>query len=220
MKGTGYAEPAMTRSARRYHHGDLRAAFLAEAAKIVESDGVPALTLREIARRVGVSHAASTNHFADKGALLAELAAEGFEELAAELAAVKRSRSPLAHLRDTGRAYVRFALRRPGHFRVMFGQGAGPRGPSTRLEAAGMSAYALLERAVIGVMPPARARSPERVREEAFLAWSVVHGAAMLVLDRPLLPHLVSPDPDEAIRALVDHATEAVARAIAGKGVC
>jgi AcrR family transcriptional regulator len=172
---------AMSKAKGRYHHGDLRRAFLDEAATLVEEKGRHALTLREVARRVGVSHAASTNHFADKAALLAELAADGFEELAAELGE-KRGRTPEANLREMGRAYVRFALRRPGHFRVMFGQESSSPA-SGRLATASNQAYDIFERAVVTLMPPARARSSERVWEAAFFAWSVVHGAAMLMLD-------------------------------------
>jgi hypothetical protein len=119
-----------------------------------------------------------------------QLAADGFEELTAELESVGRSKSPTLQLRDTGRAYVRFALRRPGHYRVMFGHASLPEEPPPRLVEAGARAYSLLERAVISAMPPSRAHPPERVRHAAFLAWSVVHGAASLVLDGRLGPLL------------------------------
>jgi AcrR family transcriptional regulator len=198
-----------------YHHGDLRRAFVREAARIVETEGVSALTLREIARRVGVSHAASTNHFPDKNALLAELAADGFEELANELDAVKPSKSALVHLRESGRAYVRFALSRPGSFRVMFGHGGAARHSTQRLAHAGARAYEILQQRVCEVMPSARRRSPDRVREAVFLAWSVVHGAAMLLLDGPLVPHVIPSAGGEAIDPLVETVTDAVARALA-----
>jgi AcrR family transcriptional regulator len=209
-----YKSPVATPS-RPYHHGDLRRAYVAEAARIVETEGVSALALREIARRLGVSHAASKNHFPDKTALLAELAADGFEELAAELEAVKPSKSPLTHLRESGRAYVRFALRRPGFFRVMFAPGAGGRPTTQRLGEAGARAFDILQRRVCAAMPPARRRSPDRVREAVFLAWSVVHGAAMLILDGPLIPHVIPAAGGPVVDALIDTSTEAVARAIA-----
>jgi AcrR family transcriptional regulator len=213
MGGIRYRS-CVAKPSRPYHHGDLRRSFLTEAARIVEAEGVSALTLREIARRLGVSHAASTNHFADKTALVAELAADGFEELAVELEGVKPGRSPVAHLRETGRAYVRFALRRPGHFRVMFGPGAGSLA-TARLSETGARAFAVLQRNVAAALPPARRRSPDRVREALFLAWSVVHGAAMLILDGPLVPHVVASTQDAAVDALVDASTDTVARALA-----
>ncbi len=208
----------MPRRARPYHHGDLSKALISEAASLVETEGVAALTLRELARRLGVSHAAPTSHFADKDALLGALAAQGFEELANALTAAKDGTratrgTAAARLREIGRAYVRFALEKPGHYRVMFG-----RGWKTHLPAGlahhGDRAYALLEEAVTAALPTGRsATMPERVREAVFLAWSVVHGAAMLLLDGPLAPVLAEGNEDLA-QQLVDHATAAVALVI------
>jgi AcrR family transcriptional regulator len=204
----------MTRAAAAYHHGDLRKALVEEAAKLVEAEGVDALTLRELSRRLGVSHAAPAHHFADRAALLSELAADGFEELAEELeAGARRGRATTAKLREAGRGYLRFALRRPGHYRVMFGREISSCAPSVRFAEAGLRAYAVLQRVVTAALPPARARAPARVEEATFLAWSSVHGAAMLLLDGPkVLP--ASRDPALA-RALVDQLTESIAETIA-----
>ena len=199
----------MSRAPRAYHHGDLRQALVAEAATLVEEEGLGALTLRELARRLGVSHAAPKNHFADKDALLGELAADGFVEMAADLAAATVGKSPAADLRATGRAYIDFALRRPGHFRVMFGRGASP--PSPRLAEAGTLAFSILERAVAATLPPARARSAKHIAEAAFLAWSTVHGAAMLILEAPLSPLLTD---GTTVDHLVDAALVSIARAV------
>jgi AcrR family transcriptional regulator len=188
---------------------------VAEAAKLIEAEGVGALTLRELARRLGVSHAAPTSHFADKEALLVELAAQGFQELGDSLAAPTQSRSPEAHLRDIGRAYIRFALRRPGHYRVMFGRGAAAHEVSPRLHEVGSRAYSLLEEAVTAALPAGRGRSTSRVRDASFLAWSVVHGAAMLLLEAPLPPTLAPPGDAKAREALVERVTESIAAAIA-----
>jgi AcrR family transcriptional regulator len=206
----------MSRNSRRpYHHGDLRRAFLAEAAKLVEAEGIQALRLREVARRVGVSHAASTNHFPDKSALLAELAADGFDELANELEREAKSlrKHPAARLRGAGRAYIRFALRRPGHYRVMFGHTLAQETPA-RLATSGGRAYGLLEQVVAAALPKSRARNPERVREAAFLAWSAVHGAATLILDGSIPPTILSSSED--LTALVDYVTAAATRAVVG----
>lgn len=204
--------PGVAKARSRYHHGDLRRAFLDQAAKLVEVEGVGALTLREIARRVGVSHAASTNHFADKAALLEELAADGFEELAADLATASHARSATVSLREIGRAYVRFALRRPGHFRVMFGQHA-PAVSESRLAIESQRAYAVLERAVVALLPPARARSAARVWEAAFYAWSVVHGAATLMLDSP---QEFEQPPSEKL-GVVEFSLDAVVQTLSGE---
>jgi AcrR family transcriptional regulator len=204
----------MPRTQRPYHHGDLRKSLVAEAANLIESEGVAALTLRELARRLGVSHAAPTNHFVDKEALLVELAAQGFVELGESLASATQSRSPEARLRDIGRAYIRFALRRPGHYRVMFGRGFAKDVP-LRVGEVGARAYSILEEAVVAALPAGRARSAQRVREGAFAAWSVVHGAAMLLLDAPLPAGLLQPGDERAKEALIEHATASIAASIA-----
>ena len=175
----------MARSTRPYHHGDLKRAVVEEAARLIESKGVSSLTLREVARRLGVSHAAPAHHFADKGALLSELGAEGFEQLADALTDIS-DLTPEARLSAQGKAYVEFALRAPGHFRVMFGGGLREAGASPRLEAAASRAYAALQQSVAAVLGPIRSRSPERLSAAVFLAWANVHGTAMLLLDGPL----------------------------------
>src|SRR5256885_13335679 len=96
-----------------YHHRDLRAALLRAAGKRLEKQGITALSMREAARRVGVSHNAPYRHFADREALLAALAAQGFEML---------GQAMRGHAgRAMGEAYVRFALQYPQRFRLMFG---------------------------------------------------------------------------------------------------
>ena len=200
----------MARPAHTYHHGDLRHAFLVEAAKMVETEGVATLTMRELARRVGVSHAASANHFEDKATLLGELAAEGFRELSVAFGQVRKSKSAANYLRELGRAYVEFALRRPGHYRVMFGRGTMGTSKTPSLSEAGTDAYRVLEAAVESAMPPARARSKENVAKAAFFCWSVVHGAALLMLDGPLAEHDV-----HAREALIEHVTRMASVSVA-----
>src|ERR1700733_5513657 len=113
------AKPAAKRA---YHHGDLRAALVAAAVQILEKDGEGALTLREVARRVGVSAAAPYHHFADKHAILAAVGEEGFSHLADAMEEAQATSGPKTRdtLRAMGVAYVRFAVRHPSHFRVMF----------------------------------------------------------------------------------------------------
>jgi AcrR family transcriptional regulator len=103
--------------------GDLRRALIdAALAAIAEDNGAGVLTLRGVARRVGVSHAAPHRHFVDKKALLAAVGEEGLRELRAQIEAARAGkRSSRARLRATGEAYLRFALERSSHYRVMFG---------------------------------------------------------------------------------------------------
>jgi AcrR family transcriptional regulator len=102
---------------RTYHHGDLRRALLAAAADAITEHGVAALSMRDLARRAGVSHAAPTHHFGDKAGLLTALATEGFELLARALAT---SRLASNSFLEMGVSYVRFAVTRSSHFEVMF----------------------------------------------------------------------------------------------------
>lgn len=151
-----------------YHHGDLRTALLAAASEILSEQGLGQLSLREVARRAGVSHNAPYRHFPDRDSLLAELAAEGFRRLASAMAG-KRGR-------EMGQAYVAFALEHPNLFRLMFaGQLESARHPA--LGAAAKSTYEGLVQAFRGQPEIADADNA------AAAAWSLVHGLAQLLLD-------------------------------------
>ncbi len=154
----------------RYHHGELRTALLAEAAAVVESEGITALSLRDLARRLGVSHAAPAHHFADRAALVVELA-----------------RDPLDRLRRIGEAYVRFAIEHPGRFRVMFGPELSDDGPMPApLAEASERSYQVVVAALETVLarwPAGRRPSTDAV---AFTCWTIGHGAATLWLDGPI----------------------------------
>lgn len=172
----------------RYHHGELRQALLDEAAGVVEREGVAALSLRDLARRLGVSHAAPAHHFVDKAALLVELARDGFERFAAAMeAAAAQGRDPVDRLRRAGEAYVRFAIEHPGRFRVMFGREISqlPSIPPA-LARAGERSFGVLVDGVEAVLArwPAGRRPPAQA--VAFTCWAVAHGAATLWIDGPL----------------------------------
>jgi len=143
-----------------YHHGELRQTVLQAAGEILEKEGLEALSVRELARRAGVSHNAPYRHFPDRASLHAALAAEGFEMLRHAL----RSRPR----REMGEAYVGFALAHPERFRLMFGGLAG-------LEPRARQTYeALLESfADLGEDAPYAAAA----------AWGLMHGLAHLLLD-------------------------------------
>ncbi len=106
---------------RPYHHGNLRTALLAEATRTVREKGAQALSLRELARDVGVSHAAPRRHFADRQALLEALAVWGFEALGAELVAAEHTGDDFqTRLRALAAAYIRFATRDAAMLELMF----------------------------------------------------------------------------------------------------
>src|SRR5215218_2257057 len=118
---TRAARPAR-KPRRPYHHGNLRRGLLDEALSTIRAEGVEALTLREIGARLGVSRTALYRHFADKGALLAAVATEGYRRLREQLTSAwvdgGRDRDAFDAM---GVAYIRFAIDSPSHYRVMFG---------------------------------------------------------------------------------------------------
>jgi len=128
-----------------YHHGDLRRALIDTALAMVTEEGASSFTLREVARRAGVSHAAPYNHFADKAALLAEVAALGFQALRRELAATgHRPRSSRQALLAISTAYVRFGVEHPAHYGLMFGPELGERDRYPVLQQASDATFAEL----------------------------------------------------------------------------
>jgi AcrR family transcriptional regulator len=173
---------------RPYHHGDLRAALVRAGLAILAEEGAQALTLRAAARRAGVSHNAPYRHFADKEALLAAIAEEGFVELGARLEEARARVSGLpgsarAQLEETGWAYVRFALTHPDHVRVMFGSLVADQGRYPGLRAAGARAFDVLVQ-IIRAGQAAGAVIAGEPRQVAFAAWGMVHGLALLLIDR------------------------------------
>jgi AcrR family transcriptional regulator len=161
-----------------YHHGDLRTALLAAGETLLAERGPEGFTLRELARRVGVSNAAPAHHFPDVAALLTELAAIGFERLTQAMeAAAGPLRDPVARLVAIGHAYVETAIARPAIFRLMF-HSKRVHVASPRLTIASAAAYAVL-RDALAALP---AHSPRPYADTAF-AWSIVHGFAVLCIE-------------------------------------
>jgi AcrR family transcriptional regulator len=156
-----------------YHHGDLRRAILDEAVALLESDGPAALSLREVARRLGVSHNAPSRHFPDRAALIDAISADGFVALTSKLAAV-RGASPTARLAALGQAYVAFADAHPALFALMFTPGD----PSalTLTQPVAADALAQLSDAVRDV-------TGDDDPVDVAAMWAVVHGLAQLRLN-------------------------------------
>ncbi|MFD4431811.1 TetR/AcrR family transcriptional regulator [Nocardia sp. NPDC058497] len=153
-----------------YHHGDLRAALLDSAAEQIASEGIEAVSLRALARRAGVSHAAPAHHFGDRAGLFTALAIEGFDLLATELAAAGED------MREVALAYIRFALSNPGRFDIMFRREV-LRADDPELVAARERSGAVLR---AGVAELQSGQEPERQRATRLAAWSLVHGFATL----------------------------------------
>jgi AcrR family transcriptional regulator len=156
--------------ARAYHHGDLRNALLDAARKILEEESLAQLSLRAVARRAGVSHAAPYRHFPNHEALLVELAIEGFAELKDEIvAAGVQTGAESDRIAHIGAAYMRFVVRRPELTSLMFGQQLPNRDAFPELGAAadaiGSAIGTALHDSALGLA-----------------VWASVHGLAMLIL--------------------------------------
>ncbi|HVZ70481.1 MAG TPA: TetR/AcrR family transcriptional regulator [Rhizomicrobium sp.] len=160
----------MDAEARRYHHGNLRSALLESARSILE-EGASDLSLRAVARRAGVSHAAPYRHFPNHEALLVELAKEGFVELREEIvAAASQKASESDRIANIGAAYMRFVARRPALARLMFGPQLPNRDSFADLtvaaDAVGDEIGNALHDSALGLS-----------------VWAAVHGLAMLILE-------------------------------------
>jgi AcrR family transcriptional regulator len=167
----------------RYHHGALRPALVAAAVALVTEEGVRGVSLREVARRAGVSQAAPYRHFEDKDALVAAVAEDGFLRLRRYLAS--RRGDPVTRLSRIGDAYVAFALKHPAQFRLMFGPETADKARFPSLRAAGDATFAVL-RDALAACQAARVVRDAPVDDLANAAWAVVHGVAALLLDGQL----------------------------------
>jgi len=158
----------------RYHHGDLRRALIETAIGTLMGDGTTSLSLRDLARRVGVSPAAPYRHFPNVTALLRAVAAEGFWHLSRTLTAVNGA-TPAEQMIRLGHAYVGFAQRNRALYRLMFGPDIDRRADLDLAEAMD-AAFAPLAAAV-------SALEPEDAVFGALSGWSMLHGLARLVID-------------------------------------
>ena len=168
-----------------YHHGALHEALLKAAETVLERDGLQGLTLRAVAREAGVSHAAPTHHFGDLTGLVSELAAIGFRQFNAAMAAADSSGpSPLDKAMARAKAYVAYARAHPGMYGLMF--------RTERLDMTRPSLHEAAHASFAGLAGAIAASRHEQIAAEALSldqaaaiarAWSLVHGFTMLLLD-------------------------------------
>ncbi len=167
-----------------YHHGDLRRVLIEEAARLGSREGVEALSLRRVAAAAGVSPAAPYHHFKNKSDLLAAVAEEGFRRLHGAMTRAAKGARPTDathRLRGMGRAYVRFAVRNPHYFRVMFRPELA-RAHEPDPESWGQRTFFFLITTIQEVMGD-EGEPSDAVMKEALFAWSIVHGLSSLWLD-------------------------------------
>lgn len=164
-----------------YHHGNLKEELLDAAVGLIAEVGAQSFTLREVARRAGVSHNAPYRHFHDKEDLLAAVAAQGFDRLNESMhRAIATGRDTADRFRLCGRGYLQFALRSPQHLHVMFDLPE-PKKPNPEYKEAGDRAFQTLLDCVIALQAegglPAGDPHPY-----AFIAWSAIHGFSKLAI--------------------------------------
>ena len=185
--------PGTPRGVGEHFAGDLRQALLEAAVATLDNVGADGLSLREVARRAGVSHAAPAHHFTDKAGLLTAVATEGFGMLVTYLAGAQPGGTgqPVDHLAALGRAYAQFAAENPGRFEVMFRPGLLHAGDQA-FQRAGDAAFLAL-RHHIATCQSHGWREREPTDALAAAAWALAHGIAVLRMQGSLARHY--PDP-------------------------
>jgi len=169
-----------------YHHGDLRAALLRAAGELLAERGIEGFTLRECARRAGVSHGAPAHHFGDAAGMLTAYAAQGYERMTALMRdyQARAEADHGSHLKAAGLAYIDFAVANRAQFQLMFrSDRINP--DDAEFAAAAEAAFEALAGAARDAAPRASADATQ-ISDRMLLAWSMVHGFATLALEGQL----------------------------------
>jgi AcrR family transcriptional regulator len=188
-----------------YHHGNLREELVTQGLAILESEGIAALTMREIARRLDVSATAPLHHFGGKTALLAAIAAQGFRLLfELRMAALKDQREPRDRLMAVLLAYVAFAREHAALFQLMHGPEIPDKAQFPELNEAAIRSYSLLESAVADYLL-AHDGSMDRRREATLAAWTACYGLAQIMTSPQNTPrYVLRKDPEGVARAIFE----------------
>ena len=189
----------MSRTA--YHHGDLQQQVHQYALAIVREQGDSAISLRALAKQIGVSAPALYRHFTDRESLLAELAISGFQWLRQRLIAVDQS-DPRGALIGIGLAYVAFAQDEPNLYRLMFGGRVLPLGAHPQLDTAGKRAFQVLEDTIAAGRQRGYLK-PLPLSLMTATAWSLVHGLSQLTIDGHLPTADAEPSLAEGVTSLL-----------------
>lgn len=190
---------------RSYHHGDLRAALLEAAEAVLEENGIEGFSLRAVAKRAGVSHAAPAHHFKDTGALLTALAAIGYKRFVEgqEVREASSPQNPSDQMIANGLGYVDFAIKHPALFRLIFSSNR----TNYEDEELTNAANAAFEKLVsgIGQLRGSDPRTDEDGMVDVLAAWCIVHGIADLLNAGRLGPLNDMPEPqrEDVIKRII-----------------
>ncbi len=187
---------------RDYHHGDLKNALVEAAARLIVERGIGNVSLREVARKAGVSHAAPYHHFGNKTGLLAAVAEEGFKRFDSYQARALlrvRTKDPIEKLKALGHAYVRFAVNHPSFFRIMFRYDITEPEQNPSLTAVAKRTFDRLFNTVCECLKKENKSADPMTA--AIRAWALVHGLATLWLDGRLNK---MPEAKEMIDKIID----------------
>lgn len=166
-----------------YHHGDLYQTLLCAAGELLEANNIASLSLRTVAKQVGVSHNAPYRHFQDKESLLVALASQGFDNLSTQMhmAMSRNPENPTTQLKDAGLEYVRLAIRHPQRTQLMFSDILPRDGTYPEFEASGNSAFEGLK-LIISVGQAHGVFKKGNKELLALTAWSSVHGLSSILI--------------------------------------
>ncbi|MBV1905355.1 MAG: TetR/AcrR family transcriptional regulator [Pseudomonadales bacterium] len=190
---------------KSYHHGNLKLALVEHAIKLLEKEGLTALSLRRVAREAGVSQAAPYTHFKDKHTLLAAVANEGFKRFVQRMQTETLSDSG-NYLTNLGRGYIFFALENPALFHLMFGGELANLVDPGALDDSAEASYQLLVEAVSRNPLTNKVNVTEsnlnkqvHANTDILVTWSLVHGLAMLLIGKNMTPKNFGFENNEAL---------------------
>lgn len=180
-----------------YHHGDLRRSLIAAGQTVLLDNGLASVSLREVARVAGVSHNAPYRHFESREALLAAIAADGFEQLSARMASsmLGAEANKIGHLVTIGRAYLNFATELPSLYRLMF---------SSEIRKSAFPALRIAADRTYEQLVASVPKSSAASRDAALGAWALVHGLADLLTTGQLSDDLQGKRLEEAIDYMLE----------------
>jgi AcrR family transcriptional regulator len=203
---------------RPYHHGDLHRAIVTAALEVLSETQSTEFSMRELARRAGVTHNAPYKHFADKRELLAAVSAVGFDRLANRLTgAMQGQTNPRAGLFAIARDYVRHGVENPALYRLMFGgylTGPDDHRPAIEIAAAEKTKALLADAIAHGALGRPLSKTPRNERKIAagiLIFWSLMHGLTLLLVDRLVGP---SRNTDELSESILQGMLEGLANKI------